>query len=74
MKSLKICNLKNILLTKKMDHNKIFEFTAAVRGFHYYKAFWNPVTNQKLSCAHEENNPFDMFAIKACEGPKIIGQ
>ena len=57
-----------------MDHNKIFEFTAAVRGFHYYKAFWNPVTNQKLSCAHEENNPFDMFAIKVCEGTKIVGQ
>ena len=56
-----------------MDHNKIFEFTAAVRGFHYYKAFWNPVTNQKLSCAHEENNPFDMFAIKVCEGTKIVG-
>ena len=56
-----------------MDHNKIFEFTAAVRGFHYYKAFWNPVTNQKLSCAHEENDPFDMFAIKVCEGTKIVG-
>ena len=47
-----------------MNHNKIFEFTAAVRGYHYYREFWNPVPNQKLSCAHEENNPFDMFAIK----------
>ena len=44
-----------------------------MRGYHYYKAFWNPVPIQKLICAHEENKPVDMFAIKVCEDMKIVG-
>ena len=42
-------------------------------GYYYYAVFWYPVRNQKLSCTHKENNPFDMFAIKVCEGTKIVG-
>ena len=40
------------------------EFTAAVRGFHFYKRFWAPSTGDALPCEHEANNAFDIFAIK----------
>ena len=54
-----------------MDHNKVF--SAAVQGYHYYKSLWNPIPNQKLTCSHEENNLFDMFAITVCDNVKIVG-
>lgn len=50
-----------------MAYNKTFEFTAAVRGFHYYKSYWKPEENQSLYCFYENNNVFDRFAIKVCE-------
>ena len=50
-----------------MSYNKTFEFTAAVRGYHYYRRYWLPQPTQKLNCFHEINNPFDQFAIKICE-------
>ena len=56
-----------------MDHNKVLEFSAVVRGYHCYKSLWNPIPNQKFKCSHEENNPFDMFAIKVCDDVKIVG-
>ena len=46
---------------------KIFEFSAAVRGYHYYRRFWVPQPSQKLCCSFEPDNPFDVFAIKVCE-------
>lgn len=46
---------------------KTFEFSAAVRGFHYYRSFWSPQPEQVLRCSHEVGNAFDMFAIKVCE-------
>ena len=56
-----------------MDPNKLFEFTAAVRSYHYYQHFWKPQPNQKLLCAYEENNPFDFLAMKICEDTNIVG-
>lgn len=50
-----------------MEYAKIFEFTAAIRGYHYYKRFWKPEQNQVLNCYHEKNNAFDRFAIMVCE-------
>ena len=41
-----------------------YSFTAAVRGFHYYRKYWKPQENEKLHCTFEENNPYDRFAIK----------
>ena len=54
---------------------KTFQFTAAVRGFHYYKRFWNPEPEETLNCSHELNNPFDFFAIKVCSisNDEIVG-
>ena len=56
--------------------DKMFEFNAAVRGYHYYKRFWQPVADETLQCDHEENNPYDFFAIKLCsarENGSIVG-
>ena len=39
-------------------------FTAAVRGFHYYRRFWRPKENEKLDCVYKPGNVFDQFAIK----------
>lgn len=50
-----------------MSFEKVFEFTAAVRGFHYYRKFWKPKSSQNLHCFYEPDNPFDQFAIKVCE-------
>ena len=46
---------------------KIFEFTAAVRGYHHYRKFWTPEPEQILNCFHEKDNAFDRFAIKTQE-------
>ena len=42
----------------------VHSFTAAVRGYHYYRRFWKPEEKQKLNCMHELNNPYDGYAIK----------
>ena len=30
------------------------------------KIYWNPKSSKKLICSHEADNPFDVFAIRAC--------
>ena len=40
-----------------------FEFSSAVRGFHYYRKYWQPQMDDELYCQHELDNPFDFFAI-----------
>ena len=54
---------------------KYFQFSAAVRGFHYYRKSWLSEPKQTLNCFHEEGNTFDRFAIKVCEKEKneIVG-
>lgn len=43
---------------------EVHKFTAAVRGFHYYRRFWRPKENEELDCIYERDNVFDRFAIK----------
>ena len=43
---------------------KIINFTAGVRGFHYYKKLWSPREGEILNCYYERDNAFDVFAIK----------
>ena len=51
----------------QMACNKVFEFLAAVRGYHYYRRFWIPQKVQILECFFETHNLFDNFAIKVCK-------
>ena len=53
---------------------KTHSFTAAVRGFHYFRRFWQPKENDKLDCLHEPGNAFDRFAMKTVnEKGEIVG-
>ena len=58
-----------------MSKEKVLTVQTAVRGFHVYKASWQPKENEKLSCDHEEDNKYDIFAIKVCQSvdDKIVG-
>ena len=54
--------------------NEIYEFMTAVRGYHYYKTYWNPVCNQTLYCSNEVGKLFDPFVIKVCKNDgEIVG-
>ena len=44
--------------------SKLFEYPSAVRGYYYYRKYWQPKESQTLDCVHEKGNPFDYFAIK----------
>ena len=48
------------------SNSKILEFKSAVRGYHYYRKFWEPTEEEELRCAHEPNNPYDSSAIRTC--------
>ena len=53
---------------------KVFEFTAAVRGLHFFRSAWIPREEDKLTCHHEENNAFDVYPIKIItESNQIVG-
>ena len=56
-----------VFFVLQMAYLQVFEFTAVVRGFHYYRKIWNPKPRQILNCYHETDNAFDLFAIKVCE-------
>ena len=55
--------------------NKNLVFTAAARGFHVYKINWKPQEGELLKCAHEVDNPYDMFSMKICkpDSNEIVG-
>ena len=42
----------------------LFDYSSAVPGYHYYRRYWQPQPEQRLVCSHENNNPYDFFAIK----------
>jgi len=45
---------------------EVFQFPSAVRGFHYYRRYWQPSLEDELFATHEEGNSYDFFAIKIC--------
>ena len=42
---------------------KLYKYTSAVRWYHCYRNYWQPVVREELNCMHERDNPFDLFAI-----------
>ena len=50
-----------------MAYNKVSEFSAAVRGYHYHRRFWIPQKYQIFECFFETHNPFVHFSINVCE-------
>ena len=57
---------------KKMAFIKTFEYTSAVRGYHYFKTTWQPKENEVLLCLFGNGNSYDMFAIKTCDQRGIM--
>ena len=53
-----------LVIKKKMANNKNIIFSAAVRGFHVYKASWKPKEDELLECSYEKDNSYDSFSIK----------
>ena len=47
--------------------SKLCEYVSAVRVYHYYRQYWQPEESQTLDCAHDKDNPFEIFAIKVME-------
>ena len=33
-------------------------------AYHYYRRYWQPQVQQKFECAHEEDNPYYIFALE----------
>lgn len=52
-------------------NTRTLKFTAAVRGFHVFKTFWNPMPGEILNCHHEPGNEYDMFSIKTCNSEDV---
>ncbi len=50
----------------------VFEFVAAVRGYHVYRNVYQPAQNDVLTCSHEFGNQFDMFAIKTTNSQGVL--
>ena len=50
----------------------VFEFNAAARGFHVYRDVWRPIEGEIRRCLFEENNIFDIFAIKVVDDTGIV--
>ena len=49
-----------------MSKENLLTVQSAIRGFHVYKAIRQPEEGEKLISEHEENNKYDLFAIKVC--------
>ena len=54
-----------------MNAQKNIEFAPAIRGYHFYKRYWQPKEAERLECLHEVDNPFDVFEIKAVNSEKV---
>ena len=49
-------------------------YTAAVRGFYYFKTFWEPKEKELLRCHSENGKCYDKFTIKTCDkNGRIVG-
>ena len=55
-----------------MNVEKNIKFTAAIRGYHFDKRYWQPKEAERLECLHEIDNPFNVFAIKTVNSDKVI--
>ena len=55
-----------------MAFNKTFEYTAAVKGYHYLETISQPKENEMVVCQFENGSSYDMFAIRICDQIEAI--
>ena len=46
---------------------------SCIRGFHEYKAIWDPTLGEELDCSREMDNPNDPYAVSVSKGTEIVG-
>ena len=51
---------------------QVTDFSAAVRGYHYYGGIWFPEKEEQLDCPHDFGNVFDVFAIKTSKADGTV--
>ena len=57
------------------NNEKVFIFTAAVRGFRVYQRYWTPTEQESLTCSYEHQNPLICSPLKPrllTETPLVI--
>ncbi len=52
---------------------EIFQIASCVRGYHVYKAIWNPFAGQEYTCEREEANGEDPYAVAIISGGVTVG-
>ena len=50
-----------------------FIVESCVRGYHYYQNIWDPVINEVLTCAREDSNPHDRYAVAVYKDTRVVG-
>lgn len=50
-----------------------FIVESCVRGYHYYQNIWDPVINEALTCAREDSNPHDRYAVAVYKDTRVVG-
>ena len=55
----------------------VYRLLCVVRGYHVYKAIWDPYLGDEFTTKHEKNNPRDKYAIAVlpidAKVAKIVG-
>ena len=54
-------------------HVSSFTFRCGLRGYHVYRNTWIPNKDEILLVKHEEENPFDRYAIAAVKRDRNPG-
>ena len=52
---------------------RVFEFDSYIRGYHAYKAMWNPALGDVLPLERETTNVKDKFALALMKGSTVVG-
>ena len=50
-----------------------YQCDSCIRGYHIYRAIWNPTVEETLDCTQESSNPRDRYAVSVQKDGQIVG-
>ena len=50
-----------------------YQCDSCIRGYHIYRAIWNPTAEETLDCMQESSNPRDRYAVSVQKDGQIVG-
>ena len=50
-----------------------YQCDSCIRGYHIYRAIWNPTVEETLDCMQESSNPRDRYAVSVLKDGQIVG-